>query len=94
MLSAQVDIDAANVEQMRLLEIVCCSMVIRAMSATEADSFGANSMTMTAGPYTQSWSYSNPTGDMYITKSEKRLLGITSSYIGSIRPKMAGDHCV
>lgn len=94
MLSAQVDIDAANAEQMRLLKTVCCSMVIRAMSATEADSFGANSMTMTAGPYTQSWSYSNPTGDMYITKSEKRLLGITSSYIGTIRPMMAGEHCV
>ena len=94
MLAAQVAVDASDVEQVRLLNIVCCSMVIRAMSATEADSYGASSMTMTAGPYTQSWSYSNPTGDMYITKSEKRLLGITSSYIGSIMPKIAGGRCV
>ena len=90
MLSAQVDVDEADEEQMKLLGIVCCSMVIRAMSATEADSFGADSMTMTAGPYSQSWSYNNPTGDMYLTKLEKKLLGITSSYIGSIQPKIGG----
>lgn len=92
MLSAQVDIDAANAEQMRLLKTVCCSMVIRAMSATESESYGADTMSITAGPYTQSWRYVNPSGDMYLTKYEKRLLGITSSYIGSIRPMMAGEH--
>lgn len=85
------DIDVADEEQMQLLNIVCCNMVIRAMSATEADSYGASNMSMTAGPYTQSWTYPNPTGDMYITKFEKRLLGITSSYIGSIRPKIGCD---
>lgn len=86
------DIDAGDEEQMQLLELVCCNMVIRAMSATEADSFGASNMSMTAGAYSQSWTYANPTGDMYITKIEKRLLGITSSYIDSIRPMMAGEH--
>lgn len=92
MLAEQVEVDAANAEQARLLNIVCCSMVIRAMSATEADSYGASSTSITAGPYTQSWNYSNPTGDMYLTKQEKRLLGITTGYIGTIRPMMAGDH--
>lgn len=86
------DIDTADEEQMQLLELVCCNMVIRAMSATQADSFGASNMSMTAGVYTQSWTYANPTGDMYITKFEKRLLGITSGYIDSIRPMMAGEH--
>ena len=85
------DIDVADEEQMQLLNIVCCNMVIRAMSATEADSYGASNMSMTAGPYTQSWTYSNPTGDMYITKFEKRLLGISSGYIDSIRPKIGCD---
>ena len=80
--------DVADTAYLVLLQLVCCNMVIRAMSATEADSFGASNMSMTAGPYTQSWTYSNPTGDMYITKFEKRLLGISSSYIGSIRPKI------
>lgn len=91
MLTALVAIDTDDDEQAQLLKQVCCSMVIRAMSATEADAFGASQMSMTAGPYTQSWNYANPSGDMYITRLEKRLLGITSGYIGSIRPKIG--HC-
>lgn len=91
MLTALVAIDTDDDEQAQLLKQVCCSMVIRAMSATEADAFGASQMSMTAGPYTQSWNYANPSGDMYLTRLEKRLLGITSGYIGSIRPKIG--HC-
>lgn len=92
MLAGLVDVDVADTRQLELLKIVCCNMVIRAMSATESDSYGASNMSMTAGPYTQSWTYSNPTGDMYLTRQEKRLLGIASSVIGTIRPMMAGDH--
>lgn len=92
MLSALVEVDSSDYEQSELLKMVCCDMVIRAMSATAADAFGVSQTSMTAGPYTQSFSYSNPSGDMYLTKLEKRLLGITTSYIGSIRPMMAGDH--
>lgn len=92
MLSALVTVDNSDYEQSELLKMVCCDMVIRAMSATASDAFGVSQTSMTAGPYTQSFSYSNPSGDMYLTKLEKRLLGITTSYIGSIRPMMAGDH--
>lgn len=69
------------------LKIVSCNMVIRAMSSS-ADTFGMSQGSMTAGPYTQSWTFANPSGDMYLTKMEKRLLGITQGYIGSIRPKV------
>ena len=92
MLTELVDVDAADDAQLQLLKIVCCSMVIRAMSASEYDAFGASQMSMMAGPYTQQFTYANPSGDMYLTKMEKRLLGITSSYITSIRPMMRGDH--
>lgn len=92
MLSALVAVDDSDEEQAELLKMVCCNMVIRAMSASEYDAFGASQMSMTAGPYTQQWTYSNPSGDMFITKMEKRLLGISTSYIGSIRPMMAGEH--
>lgn len=92
MLSNLVAVDEADQEQAELLKMVCCNMVIRAMSASEYDAFGASQMSMTAGPYTQQWTYSNPSGDMFITKMEKRLLGISTSYIGSIRPMMAGEH--
>lgn len=92
MLSALVKVDNSDYEQSELLKMVCCDMVIRAMSATSYDSFGLSQSSITAGPYTQSFSYSNPSGDMYLTKLEKRLLGISTSYIGTIRPMMAGEH--
>lgn len=91
-LSALVTVDNSDYEQSELLKMVCCDMVIRAMSATASDAFGVSQTSMTAGPYTQSFSYSNPSGDMYLTRLEKRLLGITTGYIGSIRPMMKGEH--
>lgn len=90
MLASMVDFDVADLGQMELLKVVCCNMVIRAMSASESEAFGADSMTVTAGPYTQTYSYSNPSGDMYLTRAEKRMLGVSGGYIGSIRPMMAG----
>ena len=92
MLSELVKVDESDEEQAELLRIVSCNMVIRSMSATEHDSFGATNMSMTAGPYQQSFTYSNPTGDMFLTKMEKRLLGISTNFIGYIRPMMAGEH--
>lgn len=89
-LDAFVTVDATDEEQAALLKQVSCSMVIRAMSATETDSFGVSQSSMTAGPYSQSWTYANPSGDMYLTKLEKRLLGITQGYISTIEPKIDG----
>lgn len=72
-------------EQETLLMIVSCNMVSRALSATP-DAFGVSSLSTTAGVYSESLQYANPSGDMYLTKLEKRLLGVTTSYIGYIRP--------
>lgn len=79
--------DSSDPDVAANLKIVSCNMVIRAMSSS-ADTFGMSQGSMTAGPYTQSWTFANPSGDMYLTKMEKRLLGITQGYIGSIRPKV------
>lgn len=92
-LSKLVPVDPNDEQQDALLKTVCCNMVIRAMSATESDMFGVSQSSMTAGPYSQSMNYANPSGDMYLTKLEKRLLGITSGYIGSIRPKIGCVVC-
>ena len=92
MLSALVKVDAADAQQAELLNTVCCNMVIRAMAQSGMDTFGVSQAALTAGPYTQSFSYSNPSGDMYLTKLEKKLLGVSIGYIGSIRPMMAGEH--
>lgn len=92
-LSKLVAVDPNDEQQDALLKTVCCNMVIRAMSATESDMFGVSQSSMTAGPYSQSMNYANPSGDMYLTKMEKRLLGVTSGYIGSIRPKIGCVVC-
>lgn len=70
-------------EQNELLKFVCTNMVSRAVDSG-VDVYGASQASVTAGPYTQSFSFATPSGDMYLTKLEKRLLGITSGYIGSI----------
>ena len=76
-----VTVDESKLE---LAKVVCCNMVIRAMSASQSDAYGLSQSSMTAGPYTQSWSYANPSGDMYLTKLDRQMLGIGQGYIGSI----------
>lgn len=83
-LDGLVTIDGSE-EQETLLMIVSCNMVSRALSTT-TDAYGVSSLSTTAGVYSESLQYANPSGDMYLTKLEKRLLGITTSYIGYIRP--------
>ena len=92
MLDELVDVDPNDTNQAYLLKTVCCSMVIRAMSASESGLVGVTTQSMTAGVYSQSSTYENPAGDMYLTRMEKRLLGVTKGYIGSIRPKIGGCH--
>ena len=72
-----------------LLKFVCTNMVSR-MLAPDMDIFGASQASMTAGAYTQSVTFNTPLGDMYISKFEKKLLGISAGYIGSIEPEIRG----
>lgn len=93
MLAQLVDVDETDEQQAALLKTVCCSMVTRTMSATESDSFGASNMSMTAGVYSQSWSYANPSGDMYLTRLEKKMLGIGGNKYRSIQAHTWADDC-
>lgn len=86
-LSALVTVDADDTEQEAILKTVSCSMVQRVMSA-DVDTFGLSQTSMTAGSYTQSMTFANPSGDFYLTGFEKRLLGISGAMIGTIRPKV------
>lgn len=91
-LDGLVDVRDGDAEQAALLEMACCNMVIRAMAQSASDAYGLSSITMTAGPYTQTSAFANPSGDMYLTRLERQMLGISTGCIGSIRPMMAGDH--
>lgn len=86
-LSALVTVDEDDPEQEAILKTVSCSMVQRVMSA-DVDTFGLSQTSMTAGSYTQSMTFANPSGDFYLTGFEKRLLGISGAMIGTIRPKV------
>ena len=56
---------------------VTCAMVRRAMTSPAGDDIsGVSQQSMTSGPYTQQWTFSNPTGDLYLTKAERQSLGI------------------
>jgi hypothetical protein len=55
--------------------IVVCGMVKRSMIAGDS-SPGVTTAQETTGPFSRSFTYANPTGDLYMTKREKLLLGI------------------
>jgi len=75
---AAVIIDAYNAEASAASkQVVSCRMVRRAIGAGDASvPMGATQGTMTAGPYSQSWTMSSgSTGELYLGKLEKTLLG-------------------
>lgn len=67
-------------------KMVSCSMVNRALAASESDAYGVSNATYTMGPFSQSATFANPSGDLYLTAGERRLLGAGGALIGSIRP--------
>ena len=75
---AAVIIDAYNAEASASnKQVVSCRMVRRAIGAGDASvPMGATQGSMTAGPYSQSWTISNgSTGELYLGKLDRKLLG-------------------
>lgn len=58
-----------------VLEAVTCEMVKRAM-LSPIDRPAVNSWQQGAGPYNESLSFTNPSGDLYLLASERKRLGI------------------
>lgn len=65
--------DVAGIAAATLRRIVC-AMVKRAMVVP--DGIGVDSTQFGAGPFQESVKYANPMGDLYLTKAERRALGI------------------
>lgn len=55
------------------LKRIVCAMVKRAMLAP-VDQPPMTQVSMSAGPFSQNGTIANPTGDLYLTKSERRSL--------------------
>lgn len=53
-------------------KLIVCAIVKRAMLA--GDSAGVKTTQETTGPFSQSFTFANPTGDMYLLAAEKRML--------------------
>lgn len=64
---------------------VVCNMVKRVM-IVPLDQASLTSEQRTAGPYSEMLNFANPTGDMYLTSAEKKMLGISGMSIGTILP--------
>ena len=71
-----------------VLETVACAMVHRSMMA--GSYAGLSSVSQGAGGYTASASVYNPGGDLYLTRNEKRALGIGGARIGFAAPVIDG----
>lgn len=75
-LSGMVDVDEGDAQQAAALKLVSCNMVIRSMVASASSAFGVDELQATMGPFGQTAHFANPNGDMYLTKLDKKLLGI------------------
>ena len=77
--SAGVDLDAkaaANEDYANALKWVVMEAVKRAMS-TPIDTPPVDSWSQTAGPYSENYKFTNPSGDLWFKKAELKTLGIS-----------------
>lgn len=79
-----VTIDESDELQAHNLTAITCEIVKRAM-LTPVDIAPTTSYSQSAGGFSESFAYANPNGDLYLTSSEKRLLGIGRQRMFSIR---------
>ena len=57
-------------------KVVCCNVVIRALGNGQEDiPIGTTQGSMSALGYTQSWTFAGNSGELYLTKVDKKLLG-------------------
>lgn len=59
----------------RTRRAIACAMVIRKMLVDD-DHLGVTNTQQTAGSFSESFTYSNPMGDLYLTRTEKARLGV------------------
>ena len=93
MLASTVTIDPDDSQQESLLRVISCAMVRRAMNTMSAGTMGVTQGSITADVYSQSWTFSNPGGDLYLTKRELKALGVGAGFFAAIPPAIGGATC-
>ena len=71
-----------------VLETVTCAVVHRSLSSGTYAGF--SNVSQGAGGYTESVAVYNPGGDMFLTRNEKKALGIGGARIGFVAPYING----
>lgn len=85
-------IDPEDEQALERAKTVSCNMVNRALMASTSDALGVSNASYTMGPFSQSATFSNPSGDLYLTSNERRMLGAGATAIGSMRAKVGWPH--
>lgn len=85
------DFADADEQTIEVLKAVTCDVVKRVMLA-DIDNGAISTMQQTAGSYSESLNFANPTGDLYLTSLEKKLLGISVQKISFSVPERGGDY--
>jgi len=71
--------------------VVVCRMIKRAYAVPD-EAVGVGSVQQGAGPYQSTLTFSNPAGDMYLTKADRRLLGCggQKAFMIDLTPQQGG----
>lgn len=72
------------------VKAVCVAMVARTVNAPVAMA-GITQQSQTAGPYSSSFTFANPTGDLYLGRSDLKRLGLAGCRVRSIQAMTAAD---
>jgi hypothetical protein len=72
--------------------MISCAMVERAMMS-DGQSAPVVQQSETMGPFSRSATFANPTGDLYLTKAERKLLGVgkQEAFTVSMAPDVPTD---
>lgn len=88
---AGIVIDVKDETTAATLSLIACEMVKRAMVAP-VDQAAVSQQGITVGEFSGSLTFANPSGDLYLTKAEKRRLGIGNQRASFIHPwEVSGD---
>jgi hypothetical protein len=74
---------AALTEPPLTLRRIVCKMVERAMG-TDIETPAVSQFSQTMGPFTEQRTFANPSGELYLTKAERRQLRFSRQRAGSV----------
>lgn len=72
------------------VKLVVIDAVKRAL-ATPIDTPPVDNYSQSAGPYSENYRFTNPSGDLWFKKAELRSIGIGIAKIGTIKPNTRRD---